>query len=273
MAVAQELGSLDVSSEGLSRLKHQMHHEWEWERIGTGEHQDAVRLLQCVYVSVLTMLGGIGTPGIRRVSIAYPEMTIQWASNTTHAFAWGIWDEDAQAMVTHVSQTVLGYRHTLGDMGGLLARPQSTLRYYAGALDTLQQLYRGMIDHSTLGRLNPEMDRVLLGVLMTHLPLDELNALLARAAHVLHDPLLSPGANIESAIVKVAILFDMAVDPERSDVSDFIGDVVIPRLADTLLNPRIRTPLLASMSTESEHYLQGLAQFYHTMIALIDRVQ
>jgi len=272
VAVAKELDTLDVSATGLAQLKQTLHHEWDWQQVGTGEHREATRLLQCLYMAALTMVGGIGTPGIRRVSIAYPEVSIQWASHATDVFAWGIWDEDARALVQHITQTVLGTRQPQWEMPGLLARPQGKLRYYLGALETLQQVYQGMMDHATLGRLNPTMDRVLLGVLMTHLPLDELNALLAKASHLLNDPLLSPGANVESSIVKVAILFDLAVDPDRSDVATFIGEVLIPRLTETLLNPRIRAQLMASMGTESGQYLQGLAQFYRTMITLIDRL-
>lgn len=236
----------------------------------THQNTPAVRLVQLGYLSVLTMAGGIGAPLIRRVSNQSGDIQVIWSSQWVTTFRLGVWDEDVSQFVADVNRHVLSPAYQ-GGGGGVLNRLQTRLRYYQGVLQELVGFYDAMGAGVDRGWDQPDMDPLFWGVVATHLPLAEINAIFTEANRHVPEPIFQPVNTPGMATLQLGMVLDLANQPEATNGVHLLRASILPRLKRCCESPQIAQSIRDSLAVEMGT-IHGMAHFFKGVGCVLDRV-
>lgn len=268
--VAGELDQMNWEVDSLDEIRTIFKQDPYFENSAHHQNPQAVRLVQLGYLSVLTMAGGVGAPAVRRVLVQGADIQIIWASQWVNTFMLGVWDEDVVQFVRDVNQQVLSSAYQGGGVG-MLRMIQIRLRYYQGILDALIRFYDTLHEGVDRGELDSRMDPMLLGVVATHLPLEETNAILSLANRHLNESVFQPVISPDMATLQLAMVLDLASQCDDQNRGHLIEEAVIPVLKRCFETPHItqfvRESLARDMAT-----IQGMAHFFKGVDCVLERI-
>jgi len=268
--VAGELDQMNWEADWLDEVRTIFKQDPYFENHVHHQNPQAVRLVQLGYLSVLTMAGGVGAPAVRRVLVQGADIQIIWSSQWVNTFMLGVWDEDVEQFVRDVNQQVLSSAYQGGGVG-MLRMIQIRLRYYQGILDTLIRFYDTLNGGVDRGELDATMDPIFLGVVATHLPLEETNAILSLANRHLDEPVFQAAMSPDMATLQLGMVLDLASQVDDPKRGDLIEQAVIPILKRCFETPHMTQLVRESLAREMAT-IQGMAHFFKGVDCVLERI-
>ncbi|NBV83351.1 hypothetical protein EBR57_04430 [bacterium] len=266
--------------------------KWEAVRSGiaTAATPEATLVLQTLLLTTLTMFEGVGTPSIAGVNQTKDGITIRWVGASSDTLTWGVANDAFIRFSHYVAQRVLGRpnaRNKTTLPTQLLPAISTRLAYYLSALEITEK--RLILIQTDIRRgLEGDVDLVFLFILLSCLPLDQLNALFLHIQQFLPDDLkiksasgqsvmvsqlFQPATDVRFMVEKTSLYMDLFTTPQLPIIREITRAKTVDYFQKLMQATSVRDGVLENLRAIVSLQISPRTQLYTLCQRLISRIQ
>lgn len=229
-------------------------------------HRPSIIYIQLLFLTMLSMHGGLFIPMIQTVSHTDTTFKVNWG-NSQDSFTWGKHDTAYEHFYGRSKQRLFNEAKIENRLNSSIIRNiHSTIKLYKGTIETTENYLRPIIEcaKETHDFINDKTTPDQLFVVLSCFPIDQLNALFLHIQSFLPDNLTltgpknqfvnvnqifsSPSPNIGTLISKIHIYFDLYFSTKLPIIRHITESKTIEFTHKLLKNTKLRKETIMNLN-------------------------